>query len=185
MRPTRARSTHRDRRAIPIIRCKPKSRSSPDRHPRARYITYSRSGNSLGEPSGGACAASTAPQRQPRKHQRGDDEDRDLDQKNPLHAPRREIDERPWCDKRQHARPQDRHKRIVRRGMRQHADDLPATMGLRLVNSGGDGGAILLSQLHHQPPDAPPPPDEPPPPENPPPKPPPENPPPPQPDEPQ
>jgi len=94
MRPTRARSTHRDRRAIPIIRCKPKSRSSPDRHPRARYITYSRSGNSLGEPSGGACAASTAPQRQPRKHQRGDDEDRDLDQKNPLHAPRREIDQR-------------------------------------------------------------------------------------------
>ena len=75
--------------------------------------------------------------------------------------------------------------RIVRRGMRQHADDLPAAMGLRLVDGGGDGGAILLGQLHHQLPDAPPPPDEPPPPENPPPKPPPENPPPPQPDEPQ
>src|SRR5262249_41316857 len=80
----------------------------------------------------------------------------------------------------------DRHRRIVGRRARQHADDLPAGVRLGGADRGRDGGMVGLAEVHHQLPDAPPPPDEPPPPENPPEKPPSEPPhdPPPHPDEP-
>src|SRR5277367_4724013 len=111
-------------------------------------------------------------QRHPREDQAGDQEHRKLQQENLLHAPRRQIDQRPRHDERQHARPQDRHIGIVRRRVRQYAHDLARRALFGIANGGRDRLVILVAQLHHQLPDAPPPPDEPPPPENPPPPPP-------------
>src|SRR5262249_8893953 len=101
------------------------------------------------------------------------EEDDELRQEDALHAPLREIDQRPRREKRQQARPQNRNVGIGRRSVRQNTNDLSAGALLCLADRGGNSGIILIRQPHHQLPDAPPPPDDPPPPPKPPPNPPP------------
>ena len=74
----------------------------------------------------------------------------ELEQKDPLHAPVREIDHRPRREQRQRDRPQNGDMHITRRRMRQHADDLAGGFLLRRADRRRDRLVIVFAELHHQ-----------------------------------